>query len=67
MTNYLTPKQAADLLGVKLTTLTNWRCRNQHLPYFKPSGKTVLYREEDVSSYIESTLKPISISIEGVE
>lgn len=60
MPNYLTPQQTSELLGVTPATLTNWRSKNLHLPYFKPSGKCVLYRQDDVLAYIESTVTPVS-------
>ena len=65
MKEYITQQQAADMIGVKLTCLRNWRCKNLHLPFYKPSAKMVLYRESEVIAYIESTRKPVSMDIYG--
>lgn len=56
MEKYLKPEEVADILQVEVNTLTNWRTRGVNLPYLKPSGKCILYKESDVYSYIESTL-----------
>jgi excisionase family DNA binding protein len=57
---YLAPEQVADILKVSEKTLTNWRHRGKGLPFYKPSGRTVLYKMSDVENYIESTFKDIS-------
>lgn len=47
----LRPQEAANLLGVAVTTLAKWRCtREQELAYIK-RGNRVLYKEEDVRAF----------------
>lgn len=56
MENLLTPTEVADHLGVTVGTLSVWRCNGRYdLPYVK-IGRRVMYRLEDVSSFIESRM-----------
>ena len=49
----LTPQQAADILGVKTSTLEKWRVTKRYnLPYLK-IGKNVRYRAQDVAAFFE--------------
>ena len=48
----LSPKKAAEMIGVGVTTLANWRCTKRYdLPYSK-YGR-VFYWEEEVNKFIE--------------
>jgi excisionase family DNA binding protein len=50
----LTPQEVADVLGVKVQTLSVWRSHGRYdLPYIK-SGSLVRYREADVLAFIEN-------------
>jgi excisionase family DNA binding protein len=50
----LTEDQAADLLGVRPTTLQVWRCTRRYpLPYVKV-GRNVRYRASALQAFIES-------------
>lgn len=52
----LTPQQTAEILGVKVQTLSVWRCtRRYNLPWVK-SGSRVLYRESDVLAFLEANV-----------
>ena len=45
--------KAADILGIKEATLTNYRWRNDtRLPWVK-MGKTIRYKLSDIEDYIE--------------
>lgn len=49
----LTPKQAADRLGLAPQTLANWRVTHRYeLAYIK-SGNRVRYDAKDIASFIE--------------
>jgi len=50
----LTETQAAEILGVKPTTLQVWRStRRYQLPYIK-AGRLVRYRQSAVEAFISS-------------
>ena len=57
---FLRPEQVSERLGVTITTLSNWRCKGANLPFYKPSGRTVYYKADDVEAYIESTVRDVS-------
>jgi Helix-turn-helix domain len=50
----LSPQETADRLHTKTSTLAIWRCTKRYpeLPWVK-IGRKVLYKEEDVRSFIE--------------
>lgn len=51
--NLLTPKQTAERIGVKVSTLAVWRCTQRYdLPYHKV-GRCIRYRPQDVDAFIE--------------
>ena len=46
--------EAAEILGIKETTLATWRCRRSvEVPYLK-IGHRVMYAEDDLARFIES-------------
>jgi len=47
----LTVQQVAELTGLSVETLNQWRSQGQHLPYVK-LGKAVRYLRKDVELYI---------------
>jgi len=48
-----TTKQAAEILGLKPTTLEVWRTRGDGPVYMK-IGRAVRYRREDLESFMEA-------------
>lgn len=51
---YITPPQAAELLGVSVGTLEVWRCTKRYaIPYLK-CGRLVRYKRSDLIGWIES-------------
>lgn len=57
MKKLLTPMEAAAILGTTVKSLAVWRCtRRYDLPYVKV-GRKVLYREEDIQSFIEARIQ----------
>lgn len=59
-TNLLTPKKAAETLGVAIGTLAVWRCTARYpLPFVK-IGRRVMYREQDINNFIENGLSDSS-------
>lgn len=49
---WLTPRQAADRLGVSVKTIRNYR--NNGLRYSKPSRKVVRIKEDWLDEFMES-------------
>ena len=47
----LTVQQVAELIGLSVDTLNQWRSQGLHLPYIK-LGKAVRYLRRDVERYI---------------
>lgn len=48
----LTPAEAAEMLGLDLSTLANWRCERRRVPFVK-IGRTVRYRLADIEKLLE--------------
>ena len=55
--DFLTPKQTAELLNVPESTLSVWRCTNRVvLPFFK-LGHHVRYRRVDLLHFVEQNMR----------
>jgi len=54
---FFTPVEVAELLGVKVQTLSVWRCNGRYpeLRWHK-FGRRIRYSEDDIYSFINSTL-----------
>lgn len=53
--NWLSTKEAAALIGVDATVLYRMRQReNTPLPFYRPGGKNIQYKESDVLAYLEA-------------
>lgn len=52
----LTPKQAAESIGVTQGFLTRDRCTTARIPFLKLGHKTIRYRQEDLNSFLNSIL-----------
>lgn len=53
----LTPRDAADYIGVTIATLAVWRCTGRYaIPYVKVGGR-VRYRKTDLDAWLDSRLK----------
>ena len=50
----LTPAEAAEILGVKVDTLTVWRSTKRYPLPFVRVGRRIKYKAEDVLSFIEA-------------
>ncbi len=53
----LTPKEAAEFLGVPESTLAQWRSQGRGPLYVKLESRLVRYRATDLESYILSSLR----------
>ena len=57
MKKYLTPKELSEYLGIKVTTLSNWRSTGEG-PLYKKLGQNkqspIRYRIEDVEAWVEA-------------
>jgi excisionase family DNA binding protein len=49
----LTVQEVADLIGLSVETLNQWRSQGLHMPYIK-LGKAIRYLRKDVELYILS-------------
>jgi hypothetical protein len=49
----ITPKETAEILGIKQGTLNVWRCKKRYDLNFVKIGKRVMYRLQDVIDFIE--------------
>lgn len=56
MTEYMTEREAAELLRVSPRTMTNWRWAGVGPEYTK-AGRRVLYRRADVQRYLGSRVR----------
>lgn len=52
MTALLNKKQVAGLFGVSVKTVDGW-VLNKKIPYIKPGGKLVRFRQIDMENYLE--------------
>jgi excisionase family DNA binding protein len=52
---YLDENQVADMLGMPVRTLQQWRWQRRVLPFVK-FGTNVRYRLEDLSAYVEKNV-----------
>jgi predicted site-specific integrase-resolvase len=50
----LSPKHTAELLGVTTGTLAVWRCKRRYQLRFVKIGSKVRYRSEDIQRFIEA-------------
>ena len=50
----LDPDQTAKILGVKVTTLSNWRCNKRYNLPFVRIGRKIRYPEDGITAFIES-------------
>ena len=50
----ITPEEAADILGVKITTLSVWRCNRRYSLAWVKVGRLVMYKRESVQEFIEA-------------
>ena len=48
----LTPREAAEYLGVPETTLAQWRSQRRGPPYVKLELRLVRYRRSDLEDYV---------------
>ncbi len=59
----LSPKQAAEFLGVSLDTLAQWRSQRRGPPYVKLEGRLVRYRAADLESYLaQHAVEPLDLT-----
>jgi predicted site-specific integrase-resolvase len=50
MGNFMKPREAADKLGVAVSTLDQWRWQGRG-PLFVKVGRLIRYREEDLEAF----------------
>ncbi|MBM9536174.1 helix-turn-helix domain-containing protein [Desulfobulbus alkaliphilus] len=52
-TPLLSPVEAAEILGIKVDTLTVWRSTKRYPLPFVRVGRSIKYKAEDVAEFIE--------------
>jgi len=52
----LTPKEAAEFLGIPSGTLAQWRSQRRGPPYIKLEERLVRYRRSDLEEYLSGHL-----------
>lgn len=50
----LTPEQVAELTGLSVETLAQWRSQKRGIPYLKISRNCVRYRQADLDAWLEA-------------
>lgn len=55
----LTPEKVAEITGLSLDTLAQWRSQKRGIPYLK-IGRAVRYDPSDVQSYLEGCRVSVS-------
>ncbi|WP_049757693.1 helix-turn-helix domain-containing protein [Magnetococcus marinus] len=50
----ISPKQAASMLGIEVTTLSNWRVSKRYPLSYVRIGRKIMYRLQDVEQFIQS-------------
>lgn len=63
---YLTPKEAAQSVGVLVATLANWRSQGRGPIYVVISKRCIRYRPEDITLWLHQENEPNSKTIENV-
>lgn len=59
------PTEVAELLGVPVATLANWRCAGKGPPFLK-IGRHVRYRPGDVDAWIaDRVTRPRTVTASG--
>jgi hypothetical protein len=51
---YVNPKEAARIIGVAEQTLANLRCMGLGPVYYKPHGRMVRYKVQDLFDYMNA-------------
>lgn len=60
----LSPRQTAEWLGVKVSTLAQYRCRGTGIPFVRV-GSGIRYRADDVAAFIAALPRHRSTSDTG--
>jgi len=57
-------KKVAEIYGLKVNTLRNWRSNKQGPKYLKINGKMIRYRVQDIEDYLVTCMERTVVSIE---
>jgi excisionase family DNA binding protein len=60
MNDLLRPEEVANLTGLSLETLAQWRSQKRGIPYLK-IGRAVRYDAADVQAYLEGCRVSVSV------
>jgi excisionase family DNA binding protein len=60
MNDLLRPEEVANLTGLSLETLAQWRSQKRGIPYLKV-GRAVRYDPSDVQAYLEGCRVSVSV------
>ena len=57
---YFTTEETAQMLGLALSTLINWRNQGKGPKFLKPSPGVVRYHIDDIDSWMTAMEKPLT-------
>lgn len=60
MSDYITPQQLEQWIGVKTATLANWRYRGTGPEFIKAGAKRVLYSTESVEAWLKANTRTMT-------
>jgi DNA-binding transcriptional MerR regulator len=58
-TDYVTSKEAADILGISTETLRFWRYSGKHsqsMPAYMHISRRIFYKRDDVHNFVETEM-----------
>ncbi len=55
----LTAEQVAEITGLSMETLAQWRCQRRGIPYVKISRNCVRYRQADLDAWLQARIVPV--------
>jgi predicted DNA-binding transcriptional regulator AlpA len=63
MNSLLTPRKAAEFLGIPEHTLAEWRSQRRGPPYIKLESRLVRYRQSDLENYLSERAVETNLTI----
>jgi len=57
----LTPADVAEITGLSVETLAQWRSQRRGIPYVKISRNCVRYRQVDLDNWIGGRIVPVEV------
>jgi len=61
MGRLLTPEEVAEMLGLSIDTLAQWRSQRRGIPFVKLSRSIVRYQQRDLESWLEARIVRVEV------